>query len=447
MRAAYAFFLVTTGVAIATTAATAGENAPLSFSTTVEWLETHRAAPFELTPGDTLGRDDLDRMAPFVPPGLLSQLDFEGFEAAIQARQRFDAHPTFVAASLQYGPQTELGPDGSLQNHVAGQPFSLDRIAQAPPEQTGLMVVWNYIYRWQHYGYASDHIHFVFVREGAPTGRTAASEAVLRGDGSVERHLRERFQRVYMSRLAVEADNDYQLDVDGGGKLHYKDYLTFTDPFEVRGNTFVIERSLDPRERDQVNSYLATERRVRRLSPKERADSFVGSEFTLDDFEGFSGRVLDYEWSFHGRKDLLHVADTRGERAVFFGPTSAIPWDQWQLRPCYVVEQRPLLAEHNYGRSLLFFDTERFTIALKLVFDHDDALLKVIYPLYQWPLEAGQTASAAPRETVPLFKANVAINVQTGIASMVWTDHIDIPDVKASHVRRLFSVTNLNAGR
>ena len=70
---------------------------------------------------------------------------------------------------------------------------------------------------------------------------------------------------------------------------------------------FVIERSVVPFVEDQVNSYLPTERRVRRLSAKERADSWVGSEMTFDDFEGFSrpestffrphfGVTLDASW-------------------------------------------------------------------------------------------------------------------------------------------------------
>ena len=40
-----------------------------------------------------------------------------------------------------------------------------------------------------------------------------------------------------------------------------------------------------------------------RFSAKERADSFMGSNATLDDIEGFSGRVLDHSWS-------LNIADS-----------------------------------------------------------------------------------------------------------------------------------------
>ncbi len=441
--------LVTAALAALSVAGAGGAaaNEGWSYAATLDWIQGERFPTPTFQPGETLGRGDLPRMAPFVPPGFLPQLDFQGFVAEIQAPRTLVAHPLYESASLAYGRQTEIGADGRLLHYVAGRPFSAERVRDAPADRAAYQIAWNYIYRWQHYGYASDAVHFAFLRPGTATGRNADTDAALRGGGIVERHLIERFQRVYLSHLAVEAENDHQLDVEGAGSLHYKDYLSFTHPFEVRGNTFVIERSLDPLERDQVNSYLATERRVRRLSPKERADRFVGSEFTLDDFEGFSGRVLDYEWVYHGERDLLYVADVRGDHAVFFGPSSHVPWDRWQLRRCFVVEQRPHLSEHTYGRTLLFVDVETSIIAMKLMFDQRDQLLKVLYPLYRWPLRPEQVATAAPRETVPLFQANVAINVQTGASGVVWSVGTEIPDVKPSEVRRLFSVTNLSSGR
>lgn len=439
--------LLATALSLATSARAAPDDPKVpTFAEVLVWLETERDASPQLETGAILRRADLPRIETLVPPGIFAELDFDDFEARVQATESFGAHSVYQSASMQYGGQNEIGADGSLQNYVAGRPFSNARIRAAPPDEAPLMVAWNYIYRWQHYGYASDEIHFAFLRPGASAGRNANNEGVLVGGAIVERHLVERFQRVYLTHVASEADNDYKLDVDDAGSLHYKDYLSFTDPFEMRGNTFVIERPVDPHERDQVNSYLATERRVRRLSPKERADSFVGSEFTLDDFEGFSGRVLDYAWTYHGERKILHVADGVERTPVFNGPHSRIPVDQWQVRDTHVIEQRPTLSEHTYKRSLLFIDAERSTIAYKLIFDQDDRLLKIIYPLYHWPLEAGELASVEPRETVSHWMGNVAINVQTDAASLVW-GAVEIPDVKPSEVRRLFSVSNLNAGR
>ena len=69
---------------------------------------------------------------------------------------------------------------------------------------------------------------------------------------------------------------------------------------------------LDPHADDQVNTYLPTERRVRRFSAKERADSFMGSNVTLDDFEGFSGEY-QITWSFIGSRKILAVSNMEKE--------------------------------------------------------------------------------------------------------------------------------------
>ena len=75
----------------------------------------------------------------------------------------------------------------------------------------------------------------------------------------------------------------------------------------------MVERSLDPTEEDQVSSYLPRERRVRRLSAEERADKFMGSNFTLDDFEAFSGRV----------SILYRQSGTRASRFLWWRPIAS----------------------------------------------------------------------------------------------------------------------------
>ena len=71
-------------------------------------------------------------------------------------------------------------------------------------------------------------------------------------------------------------------------RLLYKEFIEVFSPYDMAGLKFVIERPIDQYKGDQVNS-ISHERRVRRLSAKERADSYIGTNWTLDDFEGFSG--------------------------------------------------------------------------------------------------------------------------------------------------------------
>ena len=118
----------------------------------------------------------------------------------------------------------------------------------------------------------------------------------------MDRHLSMTYHRVYLSKLSNLPDQGYRMDVAGSDELLYKEHMELLSPFDVAGMQFVIERPLDQRLGDQVNSYLPSERRVRRLSAKERADSFMGTVWSMDDFEGFSGLVTDNTWTLIGAR-------------------------------------------------------------------------------------------------------------------------------------------------
>ncbi len=433
-------------LAWAPAAATRAET--IDYAGVLEWVRADPSASPDLVPGEVLGQADLARLRPVVPPGLLEEFDFAGVEAEVQATTRYLPHDVYQSATLQYSDQTELGEDRSLLHYVSGRPFRAERIDAAPPEDAAYMILWNQVHRWQYYGFATEEEHMALVRGGGTGGR---SERILsetfQGGGRVERHLINQYQRVYLNHLAHRADDDYAMNVDQADRLYHMDYLAYTHPFEMRGSAMIIERSLDPHEEDQVNAYLPAERKVRRLSAKERADSFQGSEFTLDDFEGFNGRVLEYDWVYHGKKAILYVADAHAEPLVFYGPNSRIPRNRWQVRTCYVVEQRPRTADHPYGRKLVFIDTETYNIPLTLNFDRDDELWRVMYGMYEWAFEGPAPDEATPDQTVPIWRAGVSLNVKNGNATHFWSNKSVVPEVKRVTVRRRFNVSNLSGGR
>ena len=106
--------------------------------------------------------------------------------------------------------------------------------------------------------------------------------ANMHGGGHVFRHVGVFYHRVYFSNIVTSPSTNYRLKIDGSDELLYKEFVEMTSPTDLAGMKFVIERAVTPYVDDQVNSYLPTERRVRRLSAKERADSWVGSEMAFD---------------------------------------------------------------------------------------------------------------------------------------------------------------------
>ncbi len=393
--------------------------------------------------GEVIDNDALHRVRPYLPPGYADEFAWPGVALEIQATADYPGDPVYVAATARFAGEARLGAGGELESYTAGRPFSDAQIAAASPAQAGFMVGWNQIHRWQFTGYKVDELSMTYLSPSG-TGEDPRAEYGLEGGGTVQRRLTQKFHRVYLSHLAWMADNDYRMDVADADERLYKDYIEFLSPFNVAGTKFVVERSLDPHEDDQVNTYLPTERRVRRFSAKERADSFMGSDVTLDDFDGFAGRVLDYRWTYLGSKTVLDVIDAGEPLLRFGGPASRAIIDRWQLRDCHVVELHSTWDGHPYGSRLLFIDKQTYDVAVALAFDHQGRLWKVFDPVYRATRGSGPDGAG----TVSSWRGQANIDLVGGTATVVHamseTEH---PPMKAAQVRRIFSVSSLTAGQ
>lgn len=413
------------------------------FSALEQWLAEHSDAPVDgLAPG-RYGQDRIDALAAYFPPGYLAQLDFPALDLTLVETAAYEPHTLYRDATVKFAGQASLDVDGHLQNHTAGKPFSDEQIRAAAPGPAGFMVAWNQIHRWQNIGYRNE-ARVAFIQ---PTtdGTTGTRLEGMHGGGHVDRHVTMFYHRVYLSGSAALADSDYRMDVDGSDELLFKEYIEMLAPFDIAGLKLVLERPLDQSQGDQVNSYLPTERRVRRLSAKERADSWIGTNWTMDDFEGFSGLIMDNEWRLLGEKVIGHVASSREPIPQFHGPSSTIPLDDWQLRPCWVVEAIPRWDGHPYGRRVLFIDQDTGSIAMTLVFDRSSELVKVFSTMYEY---SDELDDPPPALSTPRWHASIAINVRDGSANVASTlGNTEFVDIKPSQVRRLFSVSNLSGGR
>ena len=164
----------------------------------LHWLEAFRDAADGPAPGTIVTPDDLDRLQPFLLPGFIDEFRFPGATLEIEAPYRFTPPAIYEAATRANGDRTTLGPDGELVDYTAGLPFSRERIEAASPEDAGLMIAWNHIHRWQHYGYHIDEMQLSLIRPSA-TGERSALSAGLVGGGTVDRFMAMFYHRVYLS--------------------------------------------------------------------------------------------------------------------------------------------------------------------------------------------------------------------------------------------------------
>jgi len=394
--------------------------------------------------GTTLTQADMAVVRAYLPPGYADEFDFPELRMEIQARGSYPGHASYQEATAKFAGQATLAADGALENYTAGRPFSDEQVLAATPEAAGRMVGWNRMHRWQYYGYTATEVPMYYMRG---RGGKGPGEPALTGGGTLDRFTLQHYSRVYLANLAMLPGQGYRTGADDADKRFYKDHVEFLEPFDVKGTMFVIERPLDAHEEDQVNSYLPTQRRVRRLSAQERADVYMGTDMTLDDFEAFGGRVLDYEWTYLGKRDVLSVADGRAPQAVYFGPGSRVPDDRWQIRSCYAVELKPKFAGHPYSSKIVFFDVETLNAPAAIAINRDGQVWRAFSALYYMP-EPATEGVAALETSVPRWKGTVAIDLLKDTATLSMTKAgSSNPTWSDRAIDKKFNVSSLGEGR
>ena len=393
--------------------------------------------------GSIFTSKNIESLQPWLPPGLIDELDFPELSIKIQDYAFQANHPTYTEATEKFSGKVSLGQDGRLENYTAGQPFSLEIIKGKNPENAGYMIAWNNIHRWQYFGYKVEDLTMAYI--GSESGPAPlSSEEGLIGGGKLDRLLNQSYHRVYLNNLAMLPNQNYKVDIKDSKTRFFKDYIEFFSPFNVKGTKFVVERMNDPTADDQVNTYLPTERRVRRFSAKERADSFMGSEATLDDFEGFSGRVLDYNWKLLGEKKILSVADTIQPKLTVYGPHSRVPDDEWQIRNCFIVEVTSDWEGHPYKSRILFIDKETFSVHFSLIFRQDNTLWKTMQTVHKAPSKNKTDIELS----VPSWRGQINIDRYTNTATIVRGRSKTIhPNMQPRAIKRIFNVSSLTEGQ
>lgn len=428
-----------------TTSGNAQEQALPTREDIQRWIEINLDSLPKFQEGEVLTQADLDKLRPFLPPRYLDEFNFPGVEFHISPSGNYSPHTDYMAATEQYSNQTRLADDGALEGYVAGRPFAQALINPSDP-QAGLKAAWNFNYRWQYYGmHVQRYLGALMAKGGTASPLSGFPPDLIQGGGKAVRHLVALYQRAYHSHLAQLPKTNYVLSVDGAGEFEYKDYVEFLEPYDVRGSRFLVYRYDDPRKQDDAWGFLPQLRKVRRLSITERDDSIGGTEMTLDDFTGFSGRVLDHQWKFLGWKAILHVMNSRHPYARFYGPNGWLPNDRWELRPCAVVEQTPL-GERAYGSKIYFWDAQTYETTMALVFDRQGKLWKVIDLLHGWSEDPTRPDSDRGKH-VPRNIGFTILDVQKEQATIFSAYEIVYPQVTASEISERYDVNKLSEGK
>jgi hypothetical protein len=172
-------------------------------------------------------------------------------------------------------------------------------------------------------------------------------------------------------------------------------------PFDVKGTAIMTWRYLAAEKYDDSFGYIPAVRRVRRMSPANRSDAFVGSDLCIDDANGYDGKVAAFEWKLLGQQEAIVpfydpdpvriVQDENGEWSTTSDVKELIwgyrkegwqgaPWAPtnmtWVKRPVHIMEVKPKDPYYNYGTHYMWIDAETYACNYKVIHDRSGAYWK-----------------------------------------------------------------------
>ncbi len=425
----------------------AADPATYTVDTYRSWLTQYANAKPDFKTGDVLTAKDLERMRPLVPPGYLEQLNFPNFKAPVIDVIPHTPASTYLRCTEQYASQVKLRADGAIMNYTCGQPFPNEGLSPSDP-LSGFKAAWNYTYRYLYFGFYDLSVDTGLIRLGYDIGGGATNfaaaapppghyvsdlpawktpfptEAEVKSDyggaGHIERYLTLFYARVPFSHLA-DLEGKAQ-PLAGADKMEQENLTYFLTPFDIRGTAFIIWRYLedadkgDPYRADDAWAYIPNLRRVRRISAEVKSDSLLGTDITIDDFDGFNDRVLNWDWKFLGWKDTLQINDPGNHYVRYFSPANTVPDDQWSVKRMGVTLRTPKDPRHPYSAVINFWAADAWSPGYQFTFDRKGKLWKVI----EWEYKYSET-----------FKPGFWAETMNGAHAVIWW-HLSAIDVQNS---------------
>jgi hypothetical protein len=405
--------------------------------------------------GDVITFDNLDSIREYLPDEFWANRDFffyEGMQLKIGPFQRdYSPSDVYKAATERFKGQAKIGPDGSLENFTAGQPFPMDEIDCTGDPQAGLKIMWNFDYQWNGDGNTAKFWYSYWDR---------GEELPLYYEGTSKRvTLSHRPEPQYLDEQGG--------DIFRGEKRKGAFGIEVTGPFDARGinlMTYRYKSSDKPRadaKNDDTWVYLPTLRRVRRISTAQRTDAVSGTDFTLDDLFSFAGIVPQYEWECLGELDMLSPSNTRVKAYPYskdhnFGPYGlSYADDTWELRKAVKVRFTPKNSDHPYHHKDLYLDKETLTAMYSFAYDRKEELWKILWhnkrfsedkDLTEGDWYEGWENVEQPRDQRII--SDTIVNVQTGTGNRIefWDNH-GSPLKSKGKIRRYIDVGRLTKGR
>jgi len=341
----------------------------------------------ELAPGMTLDSSTADQAKDLLPPEILAHYQNNGYVNPIVAWpvDKTTWPPDFKAGSDANAGKYKIAPEGHVVDKATGkQPpfiFGLPFPTVDPKDPAaGSQIIWNYLYRTWYFGNLLAESQINMLSPTALSRRLDVEASFMYFDGLPERERPK----------------------ENAGNFLVKFLTTVKSPADVNGTAALTWRYRDPGKRDSSWTYVPALRRVRAISPANRSDGFLGSDFAQDDGNFFEGKPEDFTWKLIGEADQLRLVDPLNlegkSRSVWTPPNGwNAMWDDipfigymdpsWKglawaprtgalaKRRHWIVEAIPKDRYYLFGKLVMYIDKDSFQGAWDRKFDWKGELI------------------------------------------------------------------------
>lgn len=352
-------------------------------------------ASADVSVGDVLGKKEWEKAEGLLPDALLGWLKNGDFMMKV-GELNYDPKEYRNPAALQSleanKGKYELDAEdmiiekatGTLPEFIEGIPFPESELDVNDP-QAGAKIMYNKFYGT-----------YVQGNEKFPFGTIWLSR-----NGGFEREVKCEWQQYPLDGFAGNRDEK--------NKEGYERFalIRVLAPFDIAGTNILLMRYRGLKQ-DSTLAYVPAIRRVRRMSPANRSDSFIGSDACVDDAWCFDGKVTAFKWELLRKQEALMPYLDENPQPLEKGKLDAwltgknmkqigygyqdkewtgAPWMPtnlvWVKRPTYVIKMTPKDPYYNYGTQYMWVDAEvNLMTTYKVIYDRAEKYWKVMWYSY-----------------------------------------------------------------
>lgn len=372
MRQLFKYFIGCTALVLTGAAGAAPfteEDIQKSFYPYKDWTPTFEG----YKPGMVVNQGNVEQFKDILDEALYKFIKDGWVELKTTPTTDFPLSDDYVEATRKYAADVTINPNGTLSNYVAGRAFPQEPDLNDP--QAGTKLVWSYQYGFNS-GDSETIYPFWWTFRDLKTGK-------------VERRLKFEWHFMnYSHRVTFEPKPAFDKNP---AKIYRGIYSIVKEPFDLANTQLLIHRYEDDTKRDDGWLYLGFQRRVRRLATGQITDAFLGTDLMIEDFEGYNGRVSDYNWEYGGTRNLLLPFYYHNEQELSQDPPNdpdgykfvdvhgqggCFPKVTYQLRKVYILIGKPKDSNHPISKRVINLDSQTATMATLISYDRKGDLWK-----------------------------------------------------------------------